>query len=293
MIPSRFAYAAPESAEAAVALLAEDPDGGRVLGGGTWVVPELSRGDSRPRLVVDLRRAGLAGIRARAGRVHVGAMCTYADLLASDVVAQRLPLLRIMAQGVTGGRQILGQGTVGGSLVAARPSSDAPGAVVALGGEAVIACATGERRCPALELLAGAMETTLGQDEILVGFEFPAEAAGVGYVKLKRGVSSWPIATAACLIQLDEGGRWSSVSLVLGGVAPTPVEVDLGGLLGTEPDGEAISAGARLAGTAVTEPWTDELAPGEYRASVAGPVARRALELACADAIGRKAADGS
>jgi aerobic carbon-monoxide dehydrogenase medium subunit len=126
MIPRRFAYAAPESAEEAVTLLAADPASAKILGGGTWAVPELNRGESRPALVVDLRRAGLAEIRAQGERIHVGAMCTYSDLLASDVVAERLPLLLRMAEGVTGGRQILSQGTIGGSLVAARPSPTPP-----------------------------------------------------------------------------------------------------------------------------------------------------------------------
>ena len=59
---------------------------------------------------------------------HVGATCSYADLLASDLVGRALPLLSLMAAGVTGGRQIQGQGTIGGSVVAARPQSDVPAA---------------------------------------------------------------------------------------------------------------------------------------------------------------------
>jgi hypothetical protein len=79
------------------------------------------------------------------------------------------------------------------------------------------------------------------------------QAGPHGYVKLKRGWSSWPIATAAALAADGVLTR-----LVLGGVAGRPVEVQPGAV----PD--------------IAEPWEDELAPAAYRAAVAGPIAARA-----------------
>lgn len=291
MIAERFTYAAPRTAEEAVELLAVDPARTRVLGGGTWAVPEMNRGESRPRLVVDLRHAGLGGIHADGNRIHVGATCSYADLLASDLVDRELPLLSLMAAGVTGGRQIQGQGTIGGSVVAARPQSDAPAAVVALGGEAVVAGPDGERRCPIAVLFAGAMQTAIAPGELLLRFEFPrADGAACGYSKLKRSASSWPIATAACLLRTDEAGHCLTVTLVLGAVAPTPVSVDLeSSLIGERLAEPHFAQAARLAGEAVVEPWGDVLAPASYRAAVAPVVARRALSAAWANSLGGSA----
>jgi aerobic carbon-monoxide dehydrogenase medium subunit len=79
-----------------------------------------------------------------------------------------------------------------------------------------------------------------------------------GYVKLKRGASSWPIATAAAVAQDGVLTR-----LVLGGVAGTPVEVE-------SEDGTV----------EIADPWDDELAPGAYRAAVAAPLAARARRKA-------------
>ena len=146
MIPSTFDYACPVSVAQAVGLLGERS---LVLSGGTWAVPAMNRGEARPNIVVDLRRAGLNRITLSGGTVRIGTTCTYADLLASDVVARHLPLLRAMAAGITGGQQILNQGTLGGSVAAARPSSDALAVMVALGGRAVVASADGERRVKA------------------------------------------------------------------------------------------------------------------------------------------------
>lgn len=285
MIPTRFDYAAPASAQEGVRLLAERPPAVRVLGGGTWLVPELSRGEARPALVVDLRRAGLGAIDDDGDRVRIGAMATYADLLASATVARRLPLLHLMAAGVTGGWAIRNQGTVGGSVAAARPQSDAPAALVASGARAMVAGPAGERSLPVGELLAGAMLSGLAPDEILTGFDVPAaDGVGHGYVKLKRGAGSWPIATAAALVALDAEGRCTRATLVLGGVTATPLAVDVSALVGAAPVAEAVAAAAQRAGAAVVEPWSDALAPGSYRAAVAAPVARRSLTMACENA---------
>jgi carbon-monoxide dehydrogenase medium subunit len=256
VIPSRFAYEAPRSAEEAVALL----DGGdaRVLAGGTWVVPELGSGAAAPRVVVDLRRAGLGAIAPDGATVRIGATATYADLIASPVVRERLPLLHEMALGITGGWAIRAQGTLGGSLAAARPMSDAPAVLAALGAVAHVAGPRGPRAVPAAELVAGPMRTALRADELLTELEVPVQAGGHGYVKIKRGFSSWPIATAAAVAQDGALSR-----LVLGGVAGTPVEVDVTTLA-----------------PQIAEPWEDELAPAEYRVAIAGAIAARAAAKA-------------
>ncbi|MET9265326.1 FAD binding domain-containing protein [Amycolatopsis sp. NPDC004079] len=280
MIPARFDYFAPRTVADLVAAL----DGeSRLLAGGTWVVPEMERAESRPRRVVDLRHAGLATISVERSQLGLGAMCTYRDLLASEDVALHAPLLRTMAAGVTGGAALRNQATIGGSVAAARPQSDVPGALVALRANAVVAGPGGARRVPVAELFLGAGRIALAASEVITGFEVPSSRGYAhGYVKVKRGGSSWPIATAAVLLRLDGSGRCEDVRLVLGGVEPVPLTVELTELLGRPLGDEELDAAAAQASAAISVPWTDVLAPGEYRAAVAGPVARRALAMALA-----------
>jgi carbon-monoxide dehydrogenase medium subunit len=287
MIPSVFDYASPVSVAQAVGLL-----GARslVLSGGTWAVPALNRGEARPAVVVDLRRVGLGQIRRSGGTIRVGATCTYADLLASDVVARHLPLLRAMAAGITGGQQILNQGTLGGSVAAARPSSDALAVMVALGGRAVVASADGERRIAARDFFRGPRRTALGDRDLLVALEFPS-AAGLrsGYVKLKHGQSSSPITTAAVLLGPEAGpsqadGRGEAM-VVLGGLAGTPVVVS--GIAADSPVAE-VEMATRQTVDSVSELWTDVLAPAAYRAAVAPVLAVRAWRKAAAAAEGER-----
>jgi carbon-monoxide dehydrogenase medium subunit len=283
VIPHGFTYLAPPDVAGCLTALA---DGGRVLAGGTWVLPEMSRSESRPDRLVDLRRAGLAGVTRLAGGLSIGAMTTYAGLLASTDVARRAPLLATMADGITGGWALRNQATVGGSAIAARPQSDVPAALVASGALARVAGPAGERLLPAQELFAGPMRASLAPGELLLGFDVPSSAgSGTGYVKLKRGASSWPIATAAALLRLDDGGRCAAATLVLGGVSALPVRVDVAAVLvGRVPDAGALGEAGELAEESVAEPWHDLLAPASYRAAVIAPVARRALARAVADA---------
>ncbi len=287
MIPHPFTYAAPRSVAEAIVLLARAPQHTQLLGGGTWVVPELHLGLRAPRAVIDLRRAGLGGISQENGpdndvSVTVGATTTYAELLASPVVAAELPLLARMAAAVTGGAALHNQATIGGSLCAARPSSDALGAVVASGGTALVDGCDGRRELPAADMVRGVGETTLEPGELLVGLRFPSHAgARSGYRKVKRGTSGWPLVTASVLVRLDHDHAARTVAVTIAGLGAVPLAVPTGALLGLDVRGEewvaAVDAAVARALDTVTEPYTDEQAGGAYRLAIAPVAARRAV----------------
>ncbi|GAA1135866.1 FAD binding domain-containing protein [Nocardioides aquiterrae] len=282
MIGHPFTYRSPESAAEAVELVSAAPARTRVLGGGTWVVPECNRGESAPDLLVDLRRAGLDRIELVDDVVHVGATTTYTALMSSAIVLGHLPMLAAMARGITGGAQVQSQGTIGGSVVAARPQSDAPAVVAALGATLVMAGSQGERRVSGEAMFEAASRSCVRPDEILTRLEIPVQgAARWGYYKLKRSASSWPIATAAFVVDQHGSGSVTDARLVLGGVSGTPVHVDVRSVLVGGPlEPGRVDEAARLVAASVHSPWEDELAPGSYRLAVTHPVARRAMEMA-------------
>jgi carbon-monoxide dehydrogenase medium subunit len=275
VIPHRFDYHAPTSAEAAVELL----DGDSVLlGGGTWLVPALGDPGTRVARVIDLRRAGLNGIASRGDRVSLGAMVTYTDLLRSEIVRRHLPLLALVAEGVTGGPQIQNQGTIGGSAGAARPASDIPGALLALGAIATVRGPKGLRAVPAAELWREPFRMTLTADEVLTGFEVPVRQGASGYRKAKCGTSSWPIVNAGALAVLDGSGALAELTVAVGAAAATPFLLDTADLAGAQLTGALVEELADRARGALTEPWSDELAPAAYRAGVLPVVVRRVVE---------------
>jgi aerobic carbon-monoxide dehydrogenase medium subunit len=268
MIAHSFALHVPASLDEAVRIAAHYEGEACVLGGGTVLLPDLSRGYTRPRAVIDLTRAGLGGVYPVSGGIRMGATATYRDLERSPYLNESLQLLARMAHAVTGGAQIRNRATVGGSAVQANPASDLPAVLVAMGARLRLARVQGSRDLPAESFFLGSFRTALNRTEILASIFVP-KSPGVrqlGYYKLKFGESSWPIATAAALV-LDN----DRVRIVLGGVTETPVVVEC------HASGPAIEEAVKIG---VTKPWSDMLAGADYRGEVAPVVARRAFESA-------------
>jgi len=266
MITRHFTYVAPASAEEAARVLGDGGEDTEILGGGTWVVPEMTNGTRRPARVVDLAKAGLKRIAHSDGSIVIGAQTTYRDLIDSELITERLPLLRTLALGVTGGSQVWNRGTVGGSACYANPQSDVPASLVALGATLRLRSAGGVREVAAAEFFRGAFATDVRSGELLEEIVIAAQAGERGgYYKFKLSESSWPIVTAAYV-----DGEQPRVAL--GGVEAVPLLVAL----------EGIDAGAveEAVAARITAPYTDALATGEYKKSIAGVIARRAVEAA-------------
>lgn len=207
MIRRRYSFVSPATLDEATALLAADR-GGRVLGGGSVLVPALSAGLEDPSLVLDLGRLGLSLIEATDLAVTIGARATYAALGASEVIRSRVPLLAAMVAEVTGGPGLWNLATLGGTACHANPASDAPGCLTALGAQFRPVGATGTRLIAADRFFLGPFRTARRPDEILTAIILPAaEPPGrCRYLKLKHAASSWPIVTASCLVIDAPGG---------------------------------------------------------------------------------------
>lgn len=275
MIRTRLTYHSPSRIEEACALLDEHGDDATILGGGTMLVPMIVRGERLASHVVDLRKLGLTQISTRGGEVEVGARTTYADMISSTMLRDRAPLLPMAAAGITGGAQIRNAGTIGGSASYANPSSDVPACLVALGARMKVQGPSGAREVDAEQYFVDAFRCDLGRSEILTAIVIPEVVGSAGYYKLKLCESSWPIATAAAIVDNER----KRTSVTLGGVCRTPLRIDICSLL--DGDGRVHASEQDLDDLVreqLDEPWEDELAPASYRRDVAGVVARRALE---------------
>ena len=270
MIRSRFTFARPETLQEALRLLADAGGRGRVLGGGSVLVPALSAGLDDPSLVMDLRRLRLDGMREEGETVVLGAGTTYAQLRASSVVGKRLPLLAAMVDEVTGGPGLWNLATLAGSAVHANPSSDAPGCLVALDASFRLVSVRGSRLVPATAFYRGPFNTDRAPDEIATEIVVPAPPplGRAAYLKLKAAASSWPIVTASCL--KPGPGR---IRLCLGAAATVPMLKEWP----LDEMGGRVRTMAREVADAIETEWADELAGPGYRRTVAATMAERAL----------------
>ncbi|HKA71698.1 MAG TPA: FAD binding domain-containing protein, partial [Xanthobacteraceae bacterium] len=95
MIPPAFAYHRPASVSEATALLADLGEDARPLAGGHSLIPMMKLRLASPEHLVDLAGiASLKGISQDGNDIVIGAMTTQHELIASDLVASKIPILR-------------------------------------------------------------------------------------------------------------------------------------------------------------------------------------------------------
>jgi xanthine dehydrogenase iron-sulfur cluster and FAD-binding subunit A len=211
--PPPLEHHAPASVAEALSLLAGLEDA-KVLAGGQSLVPLLNFRLARPAHLVDVNGLDeLATVAERDGGVAVGATVRQAEAERHPLLRERCPLVPLALRHVAH-HVVRNRGTVCGSLAHADPAAELPAVLLALGGHVLARSIRGERRIEAGDLLAGAFETALAPDELIVEAWFPAHAAeDVALVEETRRHGDFAMAGVA---------RWRE-RLALFGVAPAPV----------------------------------------------------------------------
>jgi carbon-monoxide dehydrogenase medium subunit len=273
-----FAYHRPATLAEAVALLADGGGGTWVLAGGTDVVPWLRDDTVHPDALVDLKRIdGLRDITQRDGAISIGALVTFTDLLKSDIIAERLPVLGEAAATVAS-VGVRNRATVVGNLCSAVPSCDAGPALLVH--DAVLQ-ATGpeaDREIPISEWFTGPRSTSLQGGEIVTAVEVPVpDRHGACYAKLAR-YRGEDLSQAGVAVLVRPERRYR---VAYGAVGPVPFSApDIERYLaGRDLDAETI-AGALDLVDGVISPISDVRATKEYRAHMCKVMLRRALTAA-------------
>ena len=278
MIPGAFDYHRPASLDEVVALLTEHGDEGRLLAGGHSLIPMMKLRLANPSHLIDLRGvAALKGIEEADGAIRIGAMTTQAEVIASELLAARVPILRETALQIAD-PQVRYCGTIGGNVANGDPGNDMPAVMLALGAEFVARGPSGERAIPARDYYQAAFTTALADNEVLTALRIPVPPAGHGwaYEKMKRKVGDYATAAAAVILVMD-GGACRDARIALTNLADVPLLAEAAGqaLIGTPVDGAAIEKAAAAA-VAITDPASDLRGPAEFRKHVAGVMVRRA-----------------
>lgn len=283
MIPAAFDYTRASSVDEALGILASD-EGAKVIAGGQSLLPLMKLRLAQPARLVDIGRLSeLRGVsRLDDGRLSVGALTTYAELLDSPAV--HLGVLRDMLPRIAD-VQVRNRGTVGGAIAHADPAADLPAALLALGAEVIVQSASGTRTAAIDGFLEGPFQTALGHDELVTAVILPAprETAGSAYAALEQRASGYPIAGVAAVLVLGAGGviEWAGIGVT--GVSDCPyrareVEAALAGTTGSA--GDVAAAAALVVGD---RPVNSDIHAGrEYRTAMAAVHARRAIGAALA-----------
>ena len=282
MIPGAFAYHHPSSVQEAVALLADLGDDARALAGGHSLIPMMKLRLAAPAHLVDLAGvADLKGIRADGDTIVIGAMTTHHDLIGSELLSVRIPILRETSL-LIADPQVRYLGTLGGNVANGDPGNDMPAVMMCLGATYRTAGKGGERDVAAQSFYQGAYVTALQPGEIVTAVRIPAPPAGHGwaYEKLKRKVGDYATAAAAVILTLT-GDRVATCAIGLTNVADTPLLAEEAAriLAGSTLDAATVKKAA-LAAEAITSPAADGRGPAAYRTKMAGVMLARALARA-------------
>jgi carbon-monoxide dehydrogenase medium subunit len=214
---NRFDYVRPASVDEAVKVLVDAGGEGKLLAGGQSLVPVLALRMARPSVLVDVNRIpGLAGIRPEGdgaeAAVRVGALTRHAALTRQP----HHPLLAEAARWI-GHTAIRTRGTTGGSIAHADPSAELPVVAVGTGATVTVAGPAGVRTVPAEDLFAGALMTSLADDEVIVDVRFPVPTRW-GFAEFARRHGDFALAGLVATARLD-AGRLASPRLVYFGCA--------------------------------------------------------------------------
>jgi 2-furoyl-CoA dehydrogenase FAD binding subunit len=218
MKPRRFDYVRPDSADEAVAVLAEYGDAANVLAGGQSLMAMLNLRVAEPAVLIDIARLKeLDYVRVTDGKVEVGAAVTQNRLKDWPELAGKLPLLAA-ALPFVGHFQTRNKGTVCGSIAHADPSSEIPLVLATLAGEVVLRSHTGTRVLAAEDFQRGMLTTARAPDELIVAVRFPAQSTRrVAFREVARRHGDFAIiAVAACIEDRD------TLRIGIGGVADRP-----------------------------------------------------------------------
>ena len=289
MKPAKFDYVTPNSLEEAVAALVAAGGDGKVMAGGQSLMPLLNFRMSRPSVIVDLTKTpGLRFIRDDGATISIGALTRHVELETSDLIALRLPVMAAAMRHVAH-LAIRNRGTIGGSISHADPAAELPMLAMFYGAAIKIVGANGRRIVPAEEFFVAALTTCLGPDEIVYEIEFPVlPASGWGFEEVARRFGDFALACIAVSFESRDGAI-STARVAAMGVDDTPRRLVAAenALIGGRRGGDATGRFVETVRGEVSPP-SDQHASSDYRRSLIGALAERALADAWARAAGER-----
>jgi len=289
MTPGTFDYHAPTTVDETIRLLGQYGDEAKVLAGGHSLLPMMKLRFAAPGHLIDLNRIKeLKGIREQGGVIHIGAMTTESELIASELLQKKCPLIPEAARWIAD-PQVRNCGTIGGDIAHGDPGNDHPAVMLVVEASFVLRGPGGERVVPADGFFLGMYSTQLEAGEILTEIRVPAVAKGSGhaYSKLKRKTGDFATAAAAVQLQLD-GKTCKKIHIALTNAGPTALKA-----AGAEAvlSGKVIDDGlieqAVSKAMEICDPAEDQRGDREYKTHMAGEMTRRAIRQALERARGK------
>ena len=273
MKPAVFSYAAPETVEDCLALLAEYSDDAKILAGGQSLMPLLNLRMVRPSVVIDIGRIrGLDRWGKDGNSIRIGPLVRQRVIETDKALVEALPLLG-HAIVMIGHPATRSRGTIVGSMCHADPAAELPVCAVLLRAEFLLRSTKTSRTVKAEEFFESALSTTIGPTELVEGIMLPVVLAGAGYAfeEISRRHGDFAMVSVGAAVV----GTEARVSV--GGVGPRPLAFNYSDFAPGKPVEPTFfeAFGRHVAGH--LEPNSDLHATAEYRRAMAAILVERTL----------------
>lgn len=274
-----FVYLKPKRMDELLRLLDKYQDGGFILAGGTDLIVRMREELDNPEALIDIKGLEeLGGIKEQNGSIEIGANVTFSDILDSEIIRQKLPVL-FEASAVVASMGIRNRATLIGNICSAVPSLDSGPALLNYEAEVIVENLSGERVIPIHLWFKGPHKTSKRPDELvkMVRIPIPDGKTGGSYVKLGR-YRGEDLAQAGVAVLMYEDLTYRVSLCALGPVPKRAYKVEEF-LNKKKPDVRIISKAVELIEKEIN-PITDIRATKEYRTHMAKVMLKMAIEAA-------------
>ena len=270
-----FEYYKPDSIKAAIDLLARFGEKAKILAGGTDIIVYLKEEIVKPEVLIDVKALKkLSLLEEKADEIFIGANITFTELIESDLIKEKLPILWESAKTVAS-VGIRNRATLTGNICSAVPSLDSGPALLIYEAEILVENSAGKRKIRIGDWFTGPKRTALKTDELVIGIgiKTPGEHSGT-YEKLGR-YKGEDLAQAGIGIYADSHKNYRFASCAVG---PVPARMhDLEKFLtGKEISDQLIKEAVELIPSEIS-PITDIRSSSEYRVHMMKVMFRRGL----------------
>ena len=222
---------------------------GRILAGGTDVMPQHLRGELSPAALIDISGIdGLRGISEVGGVTSIGTLVTLRRLVTASLVQLRHPALAQAAAAV-GAWQTQTVATLGGNICSAAATADTLPALLVADAQLMLVSKSGRRRVSLEEFLEEPGATALRPTELLRAIEVEplGEHDAEGYLKVgRRSAMDLAVVGLALRLSVTPSGVIGGARIALCGGASAAHRVPAAEsvLLGSQFSGDADAFGA-------------------------------------------------
>ncbi len=279
---AEFDFKKPQSLGEALALMAENNNGTRVVpfAGGSNLMLDMRASGQGPDILVDVGALQeLRHIAIEGDQVTVGARTTISDILEHPQMREFAPALVQCAE-VFAGQMVRNVATLAGNIGCGSPASDSIAPLLSLDAEVILQNAGQTRTVPLNEFFTGYKQNVMAADELITAIRWNRPQAGARNLFYKvgrrKGDAITMVGAAVTLVQ--QNGSCSLARVAMGAVGPTVFRSEKAEqvLEGNELSADLITEAAKVAANE-TSPIDDVRASGEYRKHTVEKVVRRLL----------------